>query len=450
VTLFGDLFKAQQEAERPASNGNGPVVIRAASDDHRYATVTLARECEMMAICPEGSRNDRLNHAAFKMGRHIGAGTIARSTVEKALRQAGLACGLSAAEVDIVLRDEENGGINQGMLHPRHPPERDAQAPAPAEDPDIDLSDGEALRKRFTPLNWLDLWADDTKEEWILEPLLPARRLVALFSPPKVGKSLLMLEIAVGIACGTAVLGQVPEKKRVLYVYFENDPKGDIRTRLQAMDVKPQDLDDLVYLSYPALAWLDTPIGGLELLAVAVEYEADVVVIDTISRAVSGEENANDTWLNFYRNTGVRLKAAGIACIRLDHTGKDQSKGMRGGSAKYGDVDAVWSMKGLTEDTFELECTANRLPIAEKRMTLTRETDPLRHKVAGNPWAASVEAVNEEIIRDIDRLAGKDARISASKAQMLLIEDGCGRQRNTVQRAVKARNLRYGMPAENE
>ena len=30
--------------------------------------------------------------------------------------------------------------------------------------------------------------------------------------------------------------------------------------------------------------------------------------------------------------------------VRLDHTGKDQTKGQRGGSAKYGDVDAVWKL----------------------------------------------------------------------------------------------------------
>jgi hypothetical protein len=56
------------------------------------------------------------------------------------------------------------------------------------------------------------------------------------------------------------------------------------------------------------------------------------VVIDTVSRAIDGEENSNDTWLN----------QLGIAMIRLDHSGKDETKGMRGGSAKSGDVDAVW------------------------------------------------------------------------------------------------------------
>lgn len=58
----------------------------------------------------------------------------------------------------------------------------------------------QATREQFPTINWHDLWADTSEEEWILEPLLPARRLVALYSAPKVGKSLLMLEIAQAVA----------------------------------------------------------------------------------------------------------------------------------------------------------------------------------------------------------------------------------------------------------
>jgi uncharacterized protein YndB with AHSA1/START domain len=98
-----------------------------------------------------------------------------------------------------------------------------------------------------------------TDEEWIVEPLLPARRMIALYSAPKAGKSLLMLEIAVAIARGTEVLGATPDRpRRVLYVDFENDPRGDVRTRLEAMDVGPDQLDNLCYLTFPSLAKFDT------------------------------------------------------------------------------------------------------------------------------------------------------------------------------------------------
>ncbi len=243
----------------------------------------------------------------------------------------------------------------------------------------------EDVRVAFPRLDWHALWADESQEEWIVEPLLPVRRLVALYSAPKVGKSLLMLELAVGIARGQqSLLGQAGHMtaRRVLYVDFENDPRGDIRERLRDMGHGPGDLDNLVYLSFPTLAALDSPAGGQQLMAVVDAYGCEVVVIDTVSRAIKGEENDNDTWLAFYRHTGKALKARGIALVRLDHTGKDASKGQRGGSAKSGDVDAVWRMTEVVPDrVYRLDCEANRMPVAEKTLTLHRERDPLHHRV---------------------------------------------------------------------
>jgi hypothetical protein len=116
-------------------------------------------------------------------------------------------------------------------------------------------------------------------------------------------------------------------------------------------------------------------------MAAIEHYGCEVVVIDTVSRSVEGDENENDTWLAFYRHTGLALKRAEVAMIRLDHAGKDESKGQRGGSAKSGDVDAVWRLSRSTEDIYKLTCEANRFPISEKVLTLKREESPLRHKV---------------------------------------------------------------------
>lgn len=254
---------------------------------------------------------------------------------------------------------------------------------------------GEWVREKLPRVDWKALWADDEPQEWIVEPLLPARRLVALYSAPKVGKSLLLLELAASIACGREVLGvRLPRPRVVLYVDFENDPKADVRERLQAMDFEPEHLENLCYLSFPSLAALDSEQGSLELMAAVHHYGAELVVIDTVSRSVAGDENENDTWLSFYRHTGLKLKQAGVALIRLDHAGKDESKGQRGGSAKVGDVDAVWRMSRITDDTFRLECEANRMPVTEKMLTLKRLEDPaLRHKVEakGNLAAYTAE-----------------------------------------------------------
>ena len=238
------------------------------------------------------------------------------------------------------------------------------------------------VREHLPLIDWQQLWQDETEEEWIVEPLLAKRRLVALYSAPKVGKSLLMLELAAAMASGKPVLGNAAVPPiRTLYVDFENDPRGDIRERLRDMGYGPDDLTNLCYLSFPTIAKLDTKNGADQLLAAIDEYACQVVVVDTVSRAVSGDENENDTWLNFYRHTGLRLKQAEVALIRLDHSGKDETKGQRGGSAKSGDVDAVWRMSKIGDNTFRLACEANRFPIREKLVDLERIEDPvLRHK----------------------------------------------------------------------
>jgi hypothetical protein len=193
-------------------------------------------------------------------------------------------------------------------------------------------SNGHEIRELLRPLDWHALWDAEDDIDWLIHPLMPARSLVALYSPAGIGKSLLMLEIGAGLSCGREILGHRSGKRyRVLYIDFENDPIRDIRDRLQSMGYEPEDLDHLTYLSFPSMAHLDSPQGAAELLAAVEAFGSEVVVIDTISRAVAGEENDNDTWLNFCKYTGLALKQKGVSCIRLDHTGKDLTKGERGG-----------------------------------------------------------------------------------------------------------------------
>lgn len=252
-------------------------------------------------------------------------------------------------------------------------------------DPDATPEDkaeaaGNWVRENLPLLDWQALWADETEEEWLVEPLLARRRLVAIYSAPKVGKSLLMLELAAAMATGREVLGNPPTTPiRTLYVDFENDPRGDIRTRLENMGYEPAQLGNLCYLSFPTIAKLDTALGADQLMAALTEYDCEAVVVDTVSRAVAGDENENDTWLNFYKHTGLQLKRAGKALIRLDHAGKDETKGQRGGSAKSGDVDAVWRMSKTAEDCFTLTCEAQRFSFADREVVITRHDEPALH-----------------------------------------------------------------------
>jgi hypothetical protein len=376
----------------------------------------------------ESGRNDTLNTEAGSLFRYALAGYATEAEVRDGLTAAMHTNGYIQSDgvraVEATLTSAWRHAVTQG---PKYLEDRDDDweadhdwaisafvAPRGAHDREgATVSEG-----GFTPparIDWKQLLESTAPtEEWIIEPVIAARRLVAIYSAPKVGKSLLMLEIAVGIARGTRVLGSTPDRpRRVLYVDFENDPHGDIKARLEAMHIRAGDheqLENLCYLSFPNLAALDTPEGARELAATVAAYDCEVVVIDTISRAVDGEENSNDTWLRFYRHTGKLLKSQGIGLVRLDHTGKDEERGMRGGSAKVGDVDAIWHLSKIGKSDTELKLSLDdarmHIPEQDRTLLLHRRTDPLRHDVD----ALGAVGIRETKIRQIvDALAGHGA-----------------------------------------
>lgn len=225
---------------------------------------------------------------------------------------------------------------------------------------------------------------------WLVPGLIQRGLLYQLVAAPKTGKSLLALEIAHRVAAGLDGLAgaELPEGDTrpdgplsVLVVDSENSPKivGD---RLREMGVEPASLARLHYASFPALAPLDTERGARDLLALARHVDAQLVVLDTVSRFVSGNENDAQTYLDLYRLTLAPLKREGRAVIRIDHTGKDAALGARGSSAKGGDVDVSWILtKGQTHARVKLTREFDRTHSHPDVLDLYRRQSPLRHEV---------------------------------------------------------------------
>lgn len=443
IDAFYALFPKNQP--RPVPSNVTPIVDPERGS--RYATKALRSEAENVAVAVEGTRNHTLNSAAFSISQLVAAGHLEHTHAWDALWEAGRACGLPDTEIEATLGSGFRAGAQLPRVIAERPPVPEPTVltiPAPV------ALEAAAPALEGPPLNpcidWHELWSRaEDNDEWIVEPLLPARRMVALYSAPKAGKSLLMLELAVAVARGTPVLGTTPDRPyRVLYVDFENDPQGDILTRLEAMDVGPDGLGNLCYLTFPSLAWFDTAAGAADLLRHVEAYDCEVVIIDTVSRAVSGEENDNDTWLSFYRHTGLALKRAGVACIRLDHSGKDREKGMRGGSAKAGDVDAVWRLTALSETTILLECTDQRMPVPVKRLTLTRKEWPLEHRIDADVMAAANTRVTE-VDEQLTALQVPN-QASVRDATKALRRGGYKARNDAIRGAVRERKGRLDIP----
>jgi len=283
-----------------------------------------------------------------------------------------------------------------------------------------------------------DFWTRNREgEQWLIEPILALGRSHALYAPAKAGKSLLALEIAAAIASGRPVLDQPAGAPRVvLYADFEMT-EDDIYERL--VDLGYTEADDLTLFHYhlhPLLSPLDTPKGGADLVDHAVKIGAELVVVDTVARTISGEENSSDTIIALARCTFSPLKARHITSLRVDHAGKDLTKGQRGTSAKNDDVDIVWQLTVADEGAVTLRATHRRLSWVPEVVNLTRTENPLRHQPVDQVWPAGTA----EAARKLDD-AGAPLDISTREARALI-----GGRQHVVVAAVKLRKMRALMP----
>ncbi len=288
----------------------------------------------------------------------------------------------------------------------------------------------------FAPVDWRKLWdLDDTCHDWLVEPILPAGRQVAIYAMAKAGKSLLALDVAAALATGSAILGRpAGAPMDVVYVDLEMT-REDLRDRLADLGYGPDtDLSHLHYYLLPLLPPLDRPDGGQALLEIVQHHQASVLVIDTMARAVAGEENSADTYRHFVTFLGRPLKTAGVTVLRLDHAGKDGERGQRGSSAKADDVDVVFKM---TADgrSITIRATHSRIPWIPPETRLTRQEEPLRHVLTDpSTWPAGTSEVAALLDQhDVPLDASSQMALTALKIA------GDGRRKTLVLAALKWR-----------
>jgi archaellum biogenesis ATPase FlaH len=249
-------------------------------------------------------------------------------------------------------------------------------------------------------INWQEFWTQSFPEEdWLIKPLIPRNQLVVIFAPGGTGKSLLALYIAAGLATGRNIFGIEHQPISVLYMDYEMQ-QAQLYERLTAMGYnKETDLTRLHYASLPPIASLDTPEGAKEVCDLARACQAELVIIDTFSRAVEGAENDADTVRNFYRWTALKLKTEGRSLLRIDHAGKDLKKGARGTSAKNDDVDLVWQMTRAGDEVRLVPTKKRHTWINPVDLQVRKTEEMFIQNIKGGPRLdKAIEIINREKI----------------------------------------------------
>ncbi len=223
----------------------------------------------------------------------------------------------------------------------------------------------------------------------------------------------------------------------MMYIDLEMT-ETDLRDRLTDLGYGPEDdLSRLVYFQLPSLPDLDTDRGGQVLDALVAMYRPELVIIDTMARVVEGPEDDADTYRNFYKFSGTRLKQRGVSLVRLDHAGKDLARGQRGSSSKADDVDLVWQLN-VIDDNVVLKRTHSRLSWVPPQVVLRRETEPnLRHVQTDGAWPAGTSEI-ADLLDEFE--VPLDA--SVSMAMRSLKQANRGRRKTVVMAGLKWRRVR--------
>ena len=185
---------------------------------------------------------------------------------------------------------------------------------------------------------------------WAIPGLLPAG-LTILAGKPKLGKSWLALQIAQSVASGGVVLGEHVERGPVMYLALEDGARR-LQDRMRRQNW-PLGLDcDFLTVGKFAREVGDLRNGGSEKVAQQIEARGyRLVVIDTLSRAVFGDESDKQAMTRALEPMQEIALDHNCAALLVDHhsshgfgANPDAVGDILGSTAKGALADCIWGL----------------------------------------------------------------------------------------------------------
>lgn len=234
---------------------------------------------------------------------------------------------------------------------------------------------------------------------WIVESYI-AEGLTVLAGKPKVGKSWLALDIAIGVALGGVALGaRECAKGAVLFAALEDTPRR-LQDRLKKVFGRSDGQAwpaNLTFWTYGQMERLEA--GGLDQVRawIAENPSARLVIIDTLAKVRSGPQGKEGAYEADYREVGS-LKAladeTGVSIIIITHTRKMEAEDPYDTvSGTLGITAAADTTLILSRDAHGVILRAQGRDVAEIETAVEFERDLFRWREIGE--AATVRRSDE-------------------------------------------------------
>lgn len=225
-----------------------------------YAHKALAAEINAAATAPEGTRNDTLNCAAFKIGQLVAAGVVDEGHARQAFEEVALSAGLAEDEIRKTLdsafragkkqpRDLSHVGTNGRASHGvdvsavmKAIGSTTAEIPAGGE-PRQDTAD-EQDGYQFRPIAAAEFATGDYRQNFLVKNVLVEGEPAYIAGPVKSLKTTLAIDLALSLTSCTRFLGEfeVPASRRVAIISGESGKRTVQETALRVCKTKGIDL----------------------------------------------------------------------------------------------------------------------------------------------------------------------------------------------------------------
>ncbi len=378
----------------------------------------MENQLSLLENAKEGQRNDTLNKCSYSLGQLVGGGELQRECFEKELQKVSRKIGLSEGEIHHTIRS----GIEAGIKEPRSAPidyhmylndidQNNNETPI-FPDP-MSITGCELYKKEFTPL------------KWVVQNLIP-EGLTILAGAPKIGKSFLVLQIALNVVCNKKVFGKldaIPGK--VIYLALE-DSQRRLQSRMYSLidqDYSIENLENLV-LSTDCIPMDEE---GVRLIDDCLRKDdcISMIIFDTMTRIQPKTSNRTDEYEKYTRFLGPIHKIAlkrRVSIIMVHHTRKggseDPLEAVLGSNAISGVADTIMVMTSKKMDE-EAELYIKGREIEEQSFKLKRASDSLCWDLPDNVETSSpeqemiVKVLNKHpnglSAKEIEEVIGKDA-----------------------------------------
>jgi hypothetical protein len=244
---------------------------------------------------------------------------------------------------------------------------------------------------------------------FIIPDYLPSG-LTFLIGKPKVGKSWLAMQLALSVMIGGKMLNRSVEKGRVLYLALEdNERRLQARMRKQNWVAHDHGVEFMFSDTFrDQITALNTG-GGKRLLRYIEKQKYKVVIVDTFSRSIQGDQLDPAEMTEAVGPLQQYALNKGIALVIIDHMPKattdaiDPISSIYGSVAKAGVTDTAWAIY-KEQGKAGAKLAINGRDVEEHCLQLTFDTRGFYWSCQGNATDVMITETRKAILEALEDL----------------------------------------------